>query len=78
MLFRSYHTGEAVLFGGSTRFAASDTYAKFSTTSPDEVAYSVGPASARSTDIVYKTEVHTQQTADTYSTNVVYIIVPTF
>jgi hypothetical protein len=73
-----YHTSEAVLAGGSTRFAADDTFAKFSTTSPDEVAYSSGPASARSTDIVYKTEIHSLQDADSYNTNVVYIVVPTF
>ena len=73
-----YHTGEAVLFGGSTRFAADDTYAQFSTTSPNEVAYSAGPSAARSTNIVYKTEIHDQQIADAYSTNVVYIVVPTF
>lgn len=73
-----YHTNEAVLSGGSTRFAADDSYAKFSTTTPDEVAYSTGPSSTRSTDIVYKTEIHTQQTADSYNTNVVYIVVATF
>ncbi len=73
-----YHTNEAVLFGGSTRFAANDTYAKFSTTTPDEVAYSVGPAVNKATDIVYKTEIHDLQTADSYNTNVVYIVVPTF
>ncbi len=73
-----YHTNESVLSGGSTRFAADDTYARFSTTTPDEVAYSTGPASDRSTDIVYKTEIHDQQIADAYSTNVVYIVVPTF
>ncbi len=73
-----YHTSEAVLSGGSTRFAANDTFAKFSTTTLDEVAYSVGPVSNKSTDIVYKTEIHGDQPADSYSTNVVYIVVPTF
>ena len=73
-----YHTNEAVLFGGSTRFAADDTYAQFSTTTPDEVAYSVGPVSSKATDIVYKTEIHALQTADSYTTNVVYIVVATF
>lgn len=73
-----YHTNEAVLAGGSTRFAADDTYAQFSTTSPSEVAFSPGATTTKSTDIVYKVEVHDQQTADSYSTNVVYIVVPTF
>ncbi len=73
-----YHTSEAVLSGGSTRFAPDDTYAQFSTTTLNEVAYSAAPVTDRSTDMVYKVEVHDQQTADDYSTNVVYIVVPTF
>ena len=42
-----YHTNESVLAGGSTRFAADDTYAQFSS-NPNEIAYSVGPATNRS------------------------------
>lgn len=73
-----YHTGEAVLAGGSTRFAPDDTYAQFSTTSLSEVAYNSGATTTKSTDIVYKVEVHDLQDADSYSTGVVYIVVPTF
>lgn len=73
-----YHTSESVLAGGSTRFAANDTFAAFSTTTPEEVAYSTGPVSSKTTDIVYKTEVHDEQASDSYNTNVVYIVVPTF
>ncbi len=73
-----YHTSDAVLAGGSTRFAADDTYAQFSTTSLNEVAYSSTPVSGRATDVVYKVEVHDDQSAGSYSTNVVYIVVPTF
>ena len=74
-----YHTTESVLASSpTTRFAADDTYAQFSTTTPDEVAYSSGPASARSTDIVYRVEAHDGQAVDQYSTNIVYIVVPTF
>jgi len=74
-----YHTSEGVLSSiPTTRFAANDTFAHFSTTTPDEVAYSSGPATSRSTDIVYKAEAHQLQAADSYSTGVVYIVVPTF
>ncbi len=73
-----YHTSDAVLAGASTRFAADDTFAQFSTTSLSEVAYSSGPVTDRITDIVYKVEVHEEQTADNYTTGVVYIVVPTF
>lgn len=73
-----YHTSDAVLAGGSTRFAADDTYARFSTTSLSEVAYSAAAVSNRSTDVVYKVEVHESQAADSYSTSLVYVVVPTF
>lgn len=73
-----YHTSDAVLAGGSTRFAADDTFAQFSTTSLSEIAYSAGPVTNRITDVVYKVEVHEEQTADNYTTGVVYIVVPTF
>ena len=72
-----YHTDESVLAGGSTRFAADDTYAQFSST-PEEVAYSAGPADNRETDMVYKVEAGAQQAAGDYSGGVVYIVVPTF
>lgn len=73
-----YHTSDAVLSGGSTRFAADDTYAQFSTTTLSEVAFSSAATTSRTTDIVYKIEVHDEQVPDTYSTNVVYVVVPTF
>lgn len=73
-----YHTSEAVLAGGSTRFAADDTYAHFSTTTLSEVAYSSGAATNKTTDIVYRVEARELQEADSYSTSIVYIVVPTF
>jgi len=74
-----YHTSEGVLSSApTTRFAANDTFAHFSTTTPDEVAYSGGPATGRSTDVLYKIESHALQAADSYTTGVVYIVVPTF
>jgi len=72
-----YHTSESVLSGGSTRFAADDTYASFSS-SPDEIAYSSGPATNRTTDMVYKVEAQADQPAGNYEGGVVYIVVPTF
>lgn len=72
-----YHTGEDVLEGGSTRFAANDTFAQF-TGSPQEIAYSGGPATNKKTDIVYKVEAHTTLGPGDYSTNLVYIVTPVF
>jgi len=72
-----YHTTESTLAGGSTRFAADDTYAQFST-NPDEVAYSVGPATSRNTDMVYRVKVNATQDSGSYTSGVVYIVVPTF
>ena len=72
-----YHSGEDVLAGGSTRFAANDTYAQFTST-PKEVAYNAGPATAKTTDIVYKVEARSLQAADTYESSLVYIVTPVF
>jgi hypothetical protein len=72
-----YHTSEPVLSGGSTRFAADDTYAGFDT-SPQEVDYSSGATTSKSTDIVYRLQVRPTQESDAYSTNLTYIVVPVF
>lgn len=72
-----YHTADATLAGGSSRFAAHNTYAKFET-GAKEIAYSSGPVTAETTDLVYKTEITNQQPAGTYTSTVVYVIVPTF
>lgn len=72
-----YHTDAPVLSGGSTRFAADDTYAQFDGT-PREVAYSSGPASGSVTNLVYRLEASGLQAAGSYSSNVVYIVVPSF
>lgn len=72
-----YHTSANVLDGGSTRFAANDTYAQFRT-DPDEVAYSSGPANGATTDIVYRVQVTPQQNPGSYSSNLVYIVTPIF
>jgi hypothetical protein len=72
-----YHTSESVLSGGSTRFAPIDSYASFSS-SPDEIAYSSGPATNRTTDMVYKVEAQASQPAGSYEGGIVYIVGPTF
>lgn len=72
-----YHAGEDVLEGGSTRFAANDTYAAF-TTSPKEIAYNSGPATDKRTDVVYKVEARDLQAAGAYEGNIIYIVVPVF
>jgi hypothetical protein len=66
-----------VLLGGSARFAPNDTYAAF-TGSADEVAYSAGPATDRTTNMVYRVEARTLQEAGQYSSSIVYIVVPVF
>lgn len=73
-----YHAGDDSLEGGSTRFAADNTYAKFSTTTAEEIAFNSGPVTNESTDIVFKTKVTNQQEAGDYNSSVVYIVVPTF
>lgn len=72
-----YHTTESVLNGGSTRFAANDTYAQFSST-PGEVAYSPGPASNESTDMVYRVEARDLTPAGSYAATLIYIALPVF
>lgn len=72
-----YHTGDDVLGSGdTTRFAADDKYAQFTST-PAEIAYSAGPVTDESINIVYRVTAHSLQDAGNYSTDLVYIIVPT-
>ena len=73
-----YHTSDSVLSGGSARFVPEDTYAKFSTTTLEEIAYNSGPVMNESTDVVYKTYITSGQNGGDYETNVVYIVVPAF
>lgn len=72
-----YHAGDDSLDGGSTRFAATDTYAQ-ATSTLGEVAFSSGPVTSESTDIVFKAQVTNQQESGNYTSTIVYIIVPTF
>lgn len=72
-----YHTGKDVLEGGSTRFAADDSYARF-TTAPTEVVYNSGPATNEQTDMIYRIEVNNLQDAGIYQGAIVYIVTPVF
>ncbi len=72
-----YHPGEDILAGGSTRFAASDTYAQFSDV-PFEVAYASGPSQDRDTDIIFKLEARPGEDSGDFESTILYIIVPVF
>lgn len=72
-----YHVGDNTLSGGSTRFLVDDTFAAL-TSSPSEVAYSSVPATAESTDIIYRVRVGALQPAGVYESQVVYVVVPVF
>jgi hypothetical protein len=73
-----YHTDDATLEGGSTRFSAVDTYAHLSTSTPDEVAYSPLPETTDTTYIIYKLEARQLQGAGKYETGINYIATPVF
>lgn len=72
-----YHTTDVTLSGGSSRFAANDTYAAFEGTMR-EVAYSTGPVSNDVVDVVYRVSISEVQPPGEYQTQLVYIIVPIF
>lgn len=72
-----YHTGEDVLEGNSTRFAANDTFAQFES-SPREIAFNDGPVNNKTTDIVYRIVARDLQESGSYSANIVYIVTPVF
>jgi putative ABC transport system ATP-binding protein len=71
-----YHVTDPTLKDGSTRFAATDTYAALETT-PVEVMYS-GIPSIDTHDIVYRIRVNQMQPAGTYETEIVYLAVPSY
>jgi hypothetical protein len=71
-----YHSTDPTLKNGSTRFAATDTYAGLETT-PVEVMYSSIPTTDVH-DIVYRIIVNELQPAGNYETEIVYLAVPSF
>jgi len=73
-----YHAGDDTLSGGSSaRFSPNNTYAKFETTMK-EIAYSSISVTDDVTDLIFKMEITNQQEAGDYSSEIVYIAVPTF
>lgn len=70
-----YHTGDETLQGGSSRFGAFDSYARLSTTTPEEVMYSSAPTNEFH-DIVYKIQVGEDQPAGAYESSITYIVIP--
>jgi len=73
-----YHTGDDTLQGGSTRFSAIDTYARMSTTTPEEVSYNSQPVAGEVTDIVFRLFRRQLQDAGQYESSIMYISVPMF
>lgn len=71
-----YHTTDATLRGGSTRFGFSDSYAALST-NPEEVMYSSVPANDTH-DIVYRIVVNELQPAGKYETEIVFLGLPSY
>lgn len=73
-----YHAGDDTLAGGSTRFLADDTYARFATTTSEEVVYSAAPVTDETTDMVYRVYVRKTQPRGNYTVRLTYVIVPIF
>ncbi len=71
-----YHPGSPVLSGGSTRFAADDSYAALTST-PAEIGYSGGPATS-TINVVYRVQAGPTQVNGNYNDNVIYIATPVF
>jgi hypothetical protein len=71
-----YHTTDAVLSGGSTRFGAIDSYAALSS-EPEEIMFNSLPLSD-TVDIIYRIHVTQQQPAGDYITDITYLAVPVF
>jgi len=59
------------------RFAADDTYARLSTSSPEQVMYSSIPINDTH-DIVYRIKVTEEQPAGMYESTITYIAIPVF
>ncbi|MEN9920314.1 MAG: hypothetical protein RL538_207 [Candidatus Parcubacteria bacterium] len=69
-----YHTTDATLFNGSTRFSPTDSYAALDST-PREIMYSSIPT-ADIENIVYRIKITADQPAGDYTADIVYIAVP--
>jgi hypothetical protein len=72
-----YHTTDATLSKGSTRFAPEDSYARISTTTAEEIMYSSVPTNDIH-NIIYRIYVTGDQPAGQYEASIMYISVPVF
>jgi len=72
-----YHAGSAVLAGGSTRFAANDSYAALTSTIA-EVGYSGFPTTSSTMDMVYRIQIAGTQGTGAYQDNIIYVVAPSF
>jgi hypothetical protein len=72
-----YHTTDATLSKGSTRFAPEDSYAHISTTTAEEIMYSSVPTNDIH-NIIYRIYVTGDQPAGQYEASIMYISVPVF
>ena len=72
-----YHPGSPVLSGGSTRFAANDTYAALTSTIA-EVGYSGFAVTSSTMDMIYRIQIAGNQGNGSYQNNIAYIVAPSF
>ena len=72
-----YHPGSPVLSGGSTRFAADDTYAALTST-PAEIGYGGSPVNSSTVNVVYRLQAGITQVNGSYQNNIVYIVAPIY
>ena len=73
-----YHTNDATLADGSPRFSPTDSYARLSTTTLDEIAYNSSPVTGEVTDVIFRVRVLALQPAGQYVLRVRYVAVPVF
>ena len=62
---------------GSVRFGDNDTYARLSSTTPEEVMYSSVPINDTH-DIVYRLRVTEEQPAGDYQTSIKFLAIPVY
>jgi hypothetical protein len=73
-----YHTGDDNLSGAApSRFAPDNTYAQF-TSGNQEISFSPVPTDNKTFDLIFRAGVGVLQPAGDYSTNIVYILAPTY
>lgn len=71
-----YHSTDATLSGGSTRFAPLDSYAPLDST-PREIMFGSFPTTDVH-DIVYRVRVRSSQPAGDYETEIIYLAIPVY